>query len=345
MLQNVLFSLKHAPSMTLLESLFIFSLQERPGSAPADIRVLQTRLSMAENALIAIRDFNREVPLTLILRCITGNMGMVPRDIGGGEDWFVAYREYWKRQVDEQLTKYKWTCQYNELVDSMYQYFSRNNLKTPHYVASKYNPTGFPVQDVLALSFLMTFYSDHFVPDIFQVLRTILIEGEFDRPESQTLFTEVYNNLIQFDDVIRQFELRLSPEGEYGKHFFSSRSESDPLQRRRVQRIIEEASQDARGIVDSTKQSIAEMIKVLEGFVRKAADGNYDVLVTRFPLSAKSSPFVNGIGRSLQQFQRALQFLDAVDMLDSGKRKPDVLPSEQKKKHKVLSEDVPKLQF
>jgi hypothetical protein len=219
----------------------------------------------------------------------------------------------------------------------MYGFFNRNNLKIPHYVSSKYNPKGFPLPDVLALSFLMTFFSDNFMPEIYQVLRTILIEGEFDRPDSQILFTEVYNGLTKFDDVIRQFELRMSPEGEYGRYYFSSRSESDPLQRRRVQRIIEDASVEAKGIVANIKQAIAEMIKILEGFVRKDANGNYDVLVNRFHLSAKNSQFINGIGSSLQHFQQALQFLDAIDMLESGKKKREVLLPVQKKQNKVLS--------
>jgi hypothetical protein len=321
-LQDVLFSLKHAPPMALLESLFVFCIQEHPASPPSDIKTeIQTLLSMAESALMIIRDFNREVPLTLILRCIRRNMELVPKDIGGGEDWFVAYREYWKRQIDDQFNTYKRNCRYNELVSTIHRYFKRSNLKTLHYVLSPNNPDGFPLHDILALSFLITFYSDNVMSNIDQILRTILIEGKFDSPESQSRFSEVYTELIQFNDAILQFESRISPAGEYGMYYFSPRSESDPLQRRKVQRIIGEASLAAQGIIVNTKRAFTEMIKILEEFVRKDTDGKYtNIIVTGSQIPSKNTNFINGIVRSLQYFQQALQFLEAIDMLKDGEK-------------------------
>ncbi|MFP3091305.1 DUF5312 domain-containing protein [Treponema sp. TIM-1] len=326
-LQNVLFSLKPVPPMALLESLFIFTLQEYKEEPPLDITIEMRRLlSIAESDLVIIRDFNREVPLTLILRCISRDVGLLPKEIGGGEDWFVAYRDYWKRQVDTQFNEYKRMCQHKELVDTLHRFLKGGALKTLHYVVSQYNPDGFPLPQGLALSFLITFYSNIFMPDIYQVLRVIMIEGEFYRVESRTQFTEIYNEIMKIEEVIRQFEFQLSPEGKYGSAYFLSDSEPSPgpLRRRKVQRLINEASSEAEGIITTVKQTIAEMIKILGGFIRKETDGNYDALANIMQISSNTPGFISGIGNSIHRFQQVLQFLDTIDMLESGRKKDEI---------------------
>jgi hypothetical protein len=326
-LQNVLFSLKQVPSLALLESLFIFTLQEYREDSPIDITVEMRRLlSMAENDLMIIRDFNRGIPLTLILRCISRNMGLLPKEIEGGEDWFVVYREYWKRQVDTQFHEYRRMCRRKELMNTFHQFLKGSALKTLHYAVSQYNPDGFPLPEALALSFLMTFHTNIFIPDIHQILRTVMIEGAFYRVESRTQFTEIYNELMGIEDVIRQFESRLSPEGTYGSRYFLSDLESAPglLRRRKIQRAINEASAEAERILTSAKQAVAELIKILAGFIRKESDGNYDALVNITRLSSEIPGFVSGIGNSIRQFQQVLQFLDAIAMLESGGTRSEI---------------------
>ncbi|MDR2631165.1 MAG: DUF5312 domain-containing protein [Spirochaetaceae bacterium] len=324
LLQNVLFSLKQVPSMALLESLFIFTLQEQREEVSVDINIgMEHLLSMAEDALMIIRDFNREVPLMLILRCISRDMGLMPQDIGGGEDWFVAYREYWRRQVEERLNEYKRTCRHNELVNILHQFFKRGTLETLHHVVSPYNPDGFPLPEALPLSCLMTFYSNVFMPDINQIFRTILIEGDFYQVESRTRFTEICNEFTQFENTIREFEFQLSPEGKYGSPYFSPDLESmpAPIRRRKYQRALNEASTEAQGIITTVKQTMAEMIRILEALIRKDADGNYDALVNITKIASKNPGFIHGIGNAMRQFQQILQFLDAIDMLETGKEK------------------------
>jgi hypothetical protein len=138
--------------------------------------------------------------------------------------------------------------------------------------------------------------------------------------ESRTQFTEIYNEIIMLEDTILQFESQLSPEGTYGKRYspLNSESDADLPKRRRVQQVIEEASMEAEGIITAAKQTIAEMIKILEGVIRKEADGNYDTLVNIMQISSKNPNFVSDIDNSIRRFQQTLQFLDTIDMLALG---------------------------
>jgi hypothetical protein len=322
LLQNILFSLKEVPSMTLLESLFVFSLQEREEEAPIDITAeLRGFLSIAAQALMTIRNFNQEVPLTLILRCISRDTELLPQNIGGGEDWFVAYRKYWEQYLLDLFNDYKQRRQYDEMISALQVFFKGGDLETLSSVASRYNPEGFPLEEALALSVLKTFYLNVFMPDIHPILKTIMIEGEFNRLENRAQFTELYNEFVRFDEVLREFESTLSPDGKYGSSYFSSKAEwnSSPSKRRRLQWVIDEASGKASEIIAWVKQIAGELIKILEGFIRKGFGGTYDVLVNITKIPLKGLNFVSSINNSVFQLQRVLQFLDTIDSIEDVK--------------------------
>jgi hypothetical protein len=321
-LNNILFSLKEIPPMTLLESLFIFILQERTGEAGFEInKEMQNLLAKAEGAINAIRNFNRQVPLTLILRCTGKDMALLPKVIGGGEDWFVVFREYWKRQIELRFAEYMRLRRHRDLTDSFRYFFKGTNLKILSNVASESNPSGLPVSGAFSLSFLLTFYSVVFMNDINKVIRPILIDGEFVKRENRTEFTESYNELIKIEDVIKKLEADISPSGDYGKRYAQARNDmtSLPVKRRKVQIVLEEASGEAERIIERSKEAIQSMIKILNGIIKKDPERKYDTLSNMLHLAGKGPAFVNGIMDAIQKFQKTLQLLDDISLMESSR--------------------------
>jgi hypothetical protein len=321
-LNNILYSLKEIPSMTLLESLFIFLLQERVGEANFDInREIRDLLDKAESAITAIRNFNRQVPLTLILRCACRDTALSPRAVSGGEDWFVVYRDYWKRHVEMRLTEYMRQRRHRDLTNSFRYFLKGTNLKVLGNVVSESNPDGLPINGAFSLSFLLTFYSVVFMNDINRVIRPILIDGEFYKRENRTEFTEAYNELIKLEDVIKKFEAEISPSGDYGKRYAHARSDmtSLPVKRRKIQMVLEDASGEAVRIIDQAKDAINSMINVLSGILKKDASAKYDTLSNMSSLAGKGSAFAAGVADSVQKFQKTLQLLKDIDMMEIGR--------------------------
>jgi hypothetical protein len=321
-LNNILFSLKEVPSMTLLESLFVFILQEHVGEQGFEIdKELRRLLARAEDSVAAIRNFNKQVPLTLILRCSFRNMSLAPKIKSGGEDWFVVYREYWKRHVEEQFAEYMRQRRQRDLNNSFRYFLKGTSLKILGSAVSDTNPNGFPAAGAFSLSFLLTFYSVVFMNDINRIIRPILIDGEFYKRENRTEFTESYNELIKLEDVIKKFEANISPAGDYGKRYVQARSDmtSLPIKRRKIQMVLEEASGEAEKIIERTRDAIQRMIKVLNGIVKKDPDGKYDTLANLSALSGKGTAFINGITESIQKFQKTLQLLDDIDAMESSR--------------------------
>jgi hypothetical protein len=320
-LNNILYSLKEPPTMSLFESLFVFKLQEKAADKDFNItKEMRNLLSRAENALETIRDFNKQVPLTRILRCVFRDKSLCPQQIPGGEDWYVVYRDYWKRSIDAKYSEYIQTRKHNDLSNTFRYFLKGTDLKILENVVSESMPDGFPVSEAFTLSFLLTFYSAVFMADINIILRSILLDGEFFKRENRTEFTESYNDLMKIEDDIRRFESNISPGGELGKRYISAKQDmsSLPVKRRKVQLVLEDASRIVSGIIERPRLAMKSMINILNGIMKKEPGGKYDSLNNLTQLTVKIPLLVNGMNDTIQKFQTALQLLDDIEAVDSN---------------------------
>jgi len=318
-LNNVLFSLKRVPPMPLLESLFIFLLQEREGETSFDIhKETQGLLTKAEEALVVIREFNQQVPITKILRCVEKNSR--PKEISGGEDWFMVYREYWKHQIEDCVAGLVQERNRLSLLDIFDNYLKGTKLEPLNNTISDSNPDGFPLKGAFGLSFLLAFYSAVFINYANTTLKIILVDGDFIKRENRVEFNESYNNLLQLQDKIRNLEKKIAHSGEYEKRLAQARQDMSSLQikRRKIQIIFDETSTEAIGILEEARNGCRNMINILKGIIGADATGKYSPLSNAHDLSVKNSTFVKGIGDTIESFQKAIEILDNIDALEAG---------------------------
>ena len=323
-LNNVLLSLKIVPPMTLLESLFIFILQERSAEPNFNInREIRILLTKAEDALTVIKEFNRKVPLSWIIRCATRNMSFQPQEMSGGEDWFIVYRDYWRRRIEAKFADYFKDRRLKGLLETFRHFLKGQSLSTLSNVQSDTNPDGLPVRGAFGLSFLMTFYSVIFLPGINKMLRPILIDGEFQRKENRAEFAEAYNNLIKLEDEIKKVEFEISPSGDYGKRYAQVRQDiaSIPVKRRKIQLVLDDVQDDAEKILDQIRKSSRSMVNLLGGFLGKEPKGKYDTLINFSALAGKGNEneYTAGMSEVLQQFKTLGKILDDIEAMEEGR--------------------------
>ena len=321
-LNNILLSLRVVPSMTLLESLFVFILQDKAGEQGFDInREIHLLLAKAEESLTVIREFNSQVPLTGILRCFTRDMSLSPHEISGGEDWFVYYRDHWKRRIDSLFADYLRDSRTQRLMDSFRHFFKGKDIKMLENAQTGSNSDGLPVKGVFALSFLNTFYSAVFMPDLNLILQPVFLNGEFQKKENRAEFSGAYSNLTKLNDGINKFDWEISPDGEYGKRYAQARKEmaSLPVKRRKMEIVIEEAEDDAAVILEKARSASRSMIYVLSGFIDKEPAGKYYALMNLSTFAEKNKRFVSGINEAIMVFKRVLELLDEIEVMESGR--------------------------
>ena len=321
-LNNVLHSLAVVPQLTLLESLFVFSLQERSREPGFDLgREIRGLMVKAEESLAVIREFNVKVPLTWIIRCATRDMTYTPRQISGGEDWFVVYREYWKRHVESLFSDFLKDRRHRELLNTFKYFLKGSSLKILANSQSETSPDGLPVKGAFGLSFIRTFYSAVFMPDINRFLRPILIDGEFQKKENRAEYTESYNNLIKLEDDIIKFEYELSPSGDFGKRYAQARQDMSalPIKRRKIQIVVDEASGKAWEIVEQARDASRNIINILNGILGNEFRGKYDSLINMSKLAARDLQFTTGLNDTVQQLRRLIQILDDIEKMENGR--------------------------
>jgi hypothetical protein len=319
-LNNILYSLQEPPSMALLETLFIFQLQEKNAEATIDLQdELKALLSRAEESLGRIRQFNKRIPLTEIIRCASRNLSYMPQTITGGEDWFAVYRDYWKKQIDERYALFIQEKHRRELVEELRDFFKGNSIKSLQYVADGSDREGIPVRGTFSLAFLLTFYSVLFIEDMNKVLKPILIDGEFYKKENRTEFTEAYNELLKLGDTIRAFDQKLSPTGDLGKRYDVARQEITALsvKRRKIQTLEMEASDEAADIIARATKALKSLAAVLGGIIKGEAGGRYDSLVNLGSLAGKNSSYITMIKNTQSKIERALYLLIEISKIET----------------------------
>jgi hypothetical protein len=323
-LNNILFSLSSPPNLTLLESLFIFILQERSAGPDFDMdREIKGLLDRAEHALETVRDFNKQVPLIPLLRYAYRDIGRYPKAISGGEDWFAVYRDYWRRHIEEEFSAYNQDRRRREILGLFDQFFGGKELLMLKNAPSGANPKGVPVPGIFALSFLRTFHETVFMSRISPVLQPILAEGVFFKRENQVEFSEAYNVLFKLGEDIGKLDARLDPEGEYGKRYALAKQDMSSLsaKRRKLQLALEDALGEARQILDRARGAMKFLISLLAGIVRREPGGKYDSLSNFEDIEAQTPDFVNRLVSIIQLFHDTLDLLDNIGLMEDAAAK------------------------
>jgi len=316
-LDNILFSLRDPPTLSLFELLFVYELETRVGETGFDMdKEMEALLSKAEKALATIRSFNTKIPLARIIRCATQSTKYSPTQISGGEDWFQVYRNYWKQQTETALTEYFIEKKYQDIIGTLEAFFGTAPPPLDN-AASDANGDGFPLPEAFALSFLRAFHSI-LQGNIHKVLRPIIMEGEFSRREDQMGLTEAYNDLLYTAGHIQTLDAKLAPGGEYGKRYALARKETEALavKRRKMHSIQNDASKEAWEIIFRSSEGMKKIVVLLEGILSKKP-GSEHASLTNFNKLAGKTPvtFTGGIDKVIDNLRLALQVLNDMGVI------------------------------
>jgi hypothetical protein len=248
-------------------------------------------------------------------------MALSPKEISGGEDWFSIYRDYWKRRVDFLFANYLKDRRQRELLRSFRDFLKGKSLRTLDSVQSESNYEGLPLRETFSFSFLYTFYSEIFIPDINVILRPILLNGEFRIKENRVDFSESYSNLMKIEENIKKLDLEMSPDGDYGKRYAQAKKDmsSLPVKRRKLQIVMEDVEEDAKRILEQTRQSLDTMMSILSGILGRDPSSKFDTLINLSKFTAKDSQFLPGISEIIQKLQVTRKLLDDIEIMEYGK--------------------------
>jgi hypothetical protein len=300
-LSNILYSLKDALPLTLLESLFIFILQDKADAPDFNMeREMKKLLAQAQHALAVIRNFNKTVPLNRILWCAEKDMSILPWPVSGGEDWFSLYKDYWKHTVKEQFNAYIDKRRREELMEDFRGFFKGEEplAATMAAFTGAEPKEGFHLKGAFCLAFLRAFHSLLFLPELEPVLRPLLSDGKLLKKESRAELTVAYDELSRIDEKISRLEGDISDAGELGKRYAATQMDTSSLsvKRHKVQLVENEAADKAAKISGRIRDSLVSMVWVLGG------------ILTESP----------GVGTTITTLTKALELMDKITAIEAG---------------------------
>jgi hypothetical protein len=323
-LSDIMYTLRTPPSLNVLASLFLFSSQGQNLRESADVSSDASRLiKNAERSLATVRNFNKKVPLQGLVRFAFSDPTINPKEISGGEDWFGIYRNFWQTKIKNDFDEYIIEKRKVALVESLTAFFDGKRLEDIPNVQSKENPDGLPVAGALSISFLWTFYKQVFLKELNQILRPILIDGEFYKRENRTEFAEAYNELIKLEDIIKAFVSQINEGGEF-KHRYDQiiqDVQSPQVRVRKLQVLKEEINTTSQQIITTAHKSLTSAQNVLFGISSKekgSQDGAYETLSNLAQLAGKGTQFYDGVSFVIDKIKKTIQLLDDVKKVETA---------------------------
>jgi len=318
-LNDILYSIADIPSMPLLESLFIFLLQEKEGSP--DINISKDALSYlpkAEKALQGIRTFNEQVPLSKLLHCLGEETVPPPQPVSGGEEWFAIYRGYWKHRVDDVWANYRREQRQKEMTASFSRFLERSTTETLESTVLDGEEEIIPIRGIQGLSFLQAFHHEIFLPRLNPFLEPILMDGIFFRFENRVEFAESYRELVNLGETISLFKSTLTPAGDFGERYIQAKQgiSSRLVKRQKLQSMVEDASLKALAIIDAVRHSCQSMVYLLGGILGKNPKNGYSGLSKIPQLSDRSMNFLSGIEDALEKFNALSLLLSDLGVME-----------------------------
>ncbi|MDR2490938.1 MAG: DUF5312 domain-containing protein [Spirochaetaceae bacterium] len=318
-LNNILFSFKKMPSINLLTSMYVFVMHNIDNAKEIENdREMQKFTSGAEKALFTIRNFITKVPLTRLIRCGTKDLTYEPVEISGGEDWFSVLREKWLSIVTTNFNDYILHKKRTELISTLSAYFNGEALDPVEFIASETNPEGIPAKGDILLSFLLTFYRRIYMEEMHNLLRAILIDGEFIKKENRIDFTESYNSILKIEDMIKTVEKNLSSGGEWGKQWkqINQDVQSVAIKHRKTGMFFDEVNSAIDAIINSSKEAITTMRDVLSGITHTETGGKYDTLSNMSKFAGKGLEFSASLSSAVKKLKTAVQLISSMEEIN-----------------------------
>jgi hypothetical protein len=278
------------PSPQALYDLVVFSFREQLDEPNPELeRRLRERLADSRKALEGIRRFHERVPLTTILRYVSGNPYYLPRVRGGGEDWFLLYQELWRRRVHQAYLDFVDGRRREELKERCRALLAIPSLREPENYHSNKFGTDTPVRHSMSLALVQQFYASF--AHLQRPLRLIYLNGEFFREENRREFRDAFHFFDTVGGKIGALEVRLGPSGDLRAAIqaFKDAQLTPRLQSVKIREVLIRADIDARAVAEEALLQLRNMAGLLRGILKGRPGDRFDSIANLTSLGGREN--------------------------------------------------------
>jgi hypothetical protein len=281
-LNDILSSFSQPPDITLLKSLILFEFQKElaDGTDNSIEEKLHTQIGSAVEGLNCIRDFNKKIPLTDLLKVLNDNINYQPTRIGGGEGALRHYKTYLKSTIDENFRRFVNDKKKRDLVKTLGATWGVSFIEPiTGYRSSAFSlPSPFLYES--SLSVLSIFISHILQEKYYSPLNLVQINGAFYRRDNRAEYTETYERLQALPGKIRNFTLSFLLEGSFYKRLQEAQRRSGDDSKEimdRVDQVKQLADKEAKRLLWESMDILSSISSLLKGIIM-GTGGAYDTL-------------------------------------------------------------------
>ncbi len=316
-LENVLAGMRVPPTAQLLEALFLFTRPEKGKEPDEEMEErIRNQIRSAEDLFQKIRQFNRKIPLRDLIRYIRRDLNWLPAQSGGGEDWFVLYRQFWQQRIETRLHGYVTSLRIEDLERQAEEYIGEEGTSVSlRFYRDEELGAGIRAKFRRSLGFLFRFSRTVFVPAMNRHLKVLLMEGEFYKKENRTEFTDSYNGLLSLEGNIQRLEERFSSGGDIGTALVQIRKEIIPpaVRQKKIQAVISGGDREAERICSRAFEHMRILKDVLEGILYGQVGGHFDTLANFSSIGGKgNAAFLKNLDTVMRKLEEAARILGEI---------------------------------
>ena len=305
-----------------LESLYLFAVRNsKHANEEENGRDAGEFIGKAHSSLGLLQMFMTSVPLRSIGCLVHTDSQWRAQSISGGEDWFVKYKNTWKKIFDQKWASWEADCKKEAMLSMLKSNFDLDYF--PQFPQCPWKDVwgGLTFVYESTLGFLNWFMREKF--SVCELdLKTLLVQGSFVKKENYNMFSEAFGEMVQLSISFQDLERKLSVHGEFGAMFNKIHEEqSRTLQAQtKVEQMMREIESDVTTLIHRFGDNARTINNILLGILGLSKDTRFDTISNLSKMKDKNNePFVKKVEESKYMIDAALRVVMELEQLDKQK--------------------------
>jgi len=304
----------------LLESLYLFTVQNEMLSEKFDMeRECETFVSTASINLSGIRQFKTSVPVSDFVRFSMHDVAWQPTVTERGEDWFLLFKNAWKKRFDEKWADWNRLHRKAMLEKNSCLFLGVDSI--PPLRNRPWEGLWLPLslRREFSVIFLNVMFSTIYPLDMMKPLKILLLDGDFYRRENLVEYTDAFSTLEHMHQLLETFENRLSPKGDLGEGFVLLHAENGASVKgkARLENLMLNLDFEAEVIIGRAMTAFRSMDAILGGVVGVVRGGAYETLINMASIQGKfNERYRKELESVRSQIQGAAGYLSDAEVIE-----------------------------
>lgn len=205
-------------SKEALESLFLFTQRAslRQNGSNDDVeKALRDFMNRSISCFSSIQMFVSTIPVSSLGKVIFGDYEWQPETSGGGEDWFLKFKDEWKNIFDSRWAGWLQDRKKTQLAEVLYEKFQ---LKAFPELQDKpwrslWGGVHFRCEMTAGL---LVWFTETKSSDVMDCLNVVILDGIFIKKENRTTLADAINDVVDVVQQMRTFAEAITPDGSIG---------------------------------------------------------------------------------------------------------------------------------